>query len=762
MENSSYNILYNIKANVIETMDDANILDSMYLLGYRVPTEDDLKNYDRKNTEPSINNIIEEEKEEIIEKIKKYISKLEYKMPLYDVYTSNIYLINRQNIFKRVTYNHYRFPSKNLVEELEREYGVKKNMKNLDVLDVRRLRKYELMIEFIKNFNIPYLQETYYRMIYKYSEELGKNIIFCKRPSFNKYIHNTKPYYTTTEIINLGLNMGFIKDKNAVNEYNLNDICRMIRDNDINYRTLLSHQRHIIKKDLLGLTQYYTVQGSFFINNYLRKHAIYQYSNVFLDDIIIPMWKLCLEAPAFDNDYILYRFVSNDDYMKHLKPGEIFYDEGFMSTTRDPFYKTETYQFGFILVKIRIPKGKVGVALCVETVSHFPQEQEILFPPKTRFKLINRDSDTVYYHTDAKFGSHVKTRYEFEWVGNSPPELNKKEFPGTTETITFLDLEGVREGSLEERIKYFCDNHLDSMNRFNCIIDGHKLLTTAERYNSLGAYKDFYAIKTANGFSMYAIYNNYLLFMLEIGEVKGVPEMHVNFYVKYNSLDKDVIMSSEGFVKFISTVAYYFGIRTVAIYMEYKPCAHRILDKYGKELEEQLESDLDDTRLTLTGNYCLDFYKYFKQGKRRFWGENINRAELQPFFTYYDLDILKATDVASFINRADDEIYQLYVKSFNIDFPEGKCSEFFVWLVENKCYLIEPFITKLERIYKYSNPFKRDLYVLNPFAFLYNRNLIKVYGGVGAEYELEERSQYKLTSNEYRNDRTDRDRRIRA
>ena len=87
------------------------------------------------------------------------------------------------------------------------EYEAEKKKTEVDILK-EQTKQLTDNIDFLQNFDLKILEDTYYRMIYKYSEELGKNIIFCKRPSFNKYIHNSKPYYTSTEVINMALNMG--------------------------------------------------------------------------------------------------------------------------------------------------------------------------------------------------------------------------------------------------------------------------------------------------------------------------------------------------------------------------------------------------------------------------------------------------------------------------------------------------------------------------------------------------------------------------
>lgn len=716
-----YNILYNIKNKTLEFVPPEDIVDKIYLLEYKVPNKNELLSTDKK-IKKMINN-------DTVQNIKNYISDLEFKMPLFDIYTNNIYLINRENIYRRVYYNFYRFPNEFLLDELQKEYKYLKNIKTSDVLEKRKVRKYELMLEFMTNFNLKILEDTYYRMIYKYSEEFGKNIIFCKRPSFNKYIHNTTPYYTSTEIINMARNMGItVKiDKNLI----LEDLCVKVKDNDINYKVISSHQKHIIDFDMVGLCQYYTVQGSFFINSYLRNKTEYNERNIFLDDVIIPMWNLCNNSPAFDKDYILYRFIKNDEHLNHLKIGDIYQDDGFLSTTRDPFYKSEEYQFGFILMKIKIPKNIKGIALCIETISHFPKEQEILFSPRSKFKLISRDTNTMYYHTDPNFSSEVKTRYEFEWVGNEQPHINRKDSSEKIIDVNFLTITSHPADNLNNKIDYFVKKYTDKMNKFNCIIGNNKFLTCVEKYNSIGAYKDFYAMETKNGTSFYSIYKNYLLFFIEIGETDKGYEMHVNYYVKYNTLNKEDIYNAQNFINFISSFAYYFNIETVAIYPEYKPC---FISKTKNDL--------------YSGNYCVDFYKYLKNKEKRFFMEDINITELTPAFDYYDLDLLKEIDVLKIIGKQDDELYQLYVKNFAIEFPDKKFSDFFIWVIDNKCYLIENLISKLNKLYKKTNPFKNDIYILNAFLYLYNKGHIKIYGGSTFDIEYTKKQTNYIT-NEY-------------
>ena len=659
---------------------------------------------------------------------KKIISEYEGKIPLYDIYTSNLYLIHPSNLFKRINYNHYRFPTEKLLNELEKDINKLKKTEKNDVLINKKIKKFNLMKDFLSNFDLKILEDTFYRTMYKNSPELGKNLLFCKRPSFNKFIHNSKPYYSKTEIINMSLNMGKTLDINKLNEKNIDELCDFVKNNDIKSEILLNHQKHIVNNDMLGLIQYYTVQGSANLNSYLRNSNFSHHENLIYNKIIMNLWKLCNTAPEFDTNYIVYRFIKEDTFISNIKIGDIYQDISFMSTTRDAFYRADTYSFGFILMKIHIPKNKKGVGLCLETCSHFPEEQEIIFPPGTKLKLISKDENTVYYHTDINFTSKVKTKYEFEWVGLDEPVINnvKKD---NLQTINFLDKQLDKSLSLTERIKRF-SNNLSSNSQCEIQIKNKKFTIIAEKYNSLNAYKNFYGIKTENGFSLYCIYENYLLFFMEIGMLNNLEELHFNYYVRYNTLNKEEIIKSGDMIHLIASVAYYFALDRVIIYSEYKPCLTFNINKSQRDVNSKLENKLQDD-LSLeeyTGNYCEDFYLYLKSNKKRFFDDDILELELTPAFSFYDLDYLKNININSFFTKEDDELYQIYNKYYILENKESMLSDYLIWIIENKCYLIDKFIKKLSmEIYSNINPFKRDMYIFTYQNYLYNRGKINAF-----------------------------------
>ncbi len=682
---------------------------------------------------------------------KKIISEYEGKIPLYDIYTSNLYLIHPNNLFKRINYNHYRFPTEKLLNELEKDINKLEKSKKSDILINKKVKKFKLMKDFLSNFDLKILEDTFYRTMYKNSPELGKNLLFCKRPSFNKFIHNSKPYYSKTEIINMSLNMGKTFDVSKLTEKNIDELCEFVKNNDINSEILLEHQKHIINNDMLGLIQYYTIQGSANLNSYLRNPSFSHHENIIYNKIIMNLWNLCNTAPDFDKNYIVYRFIKDDTFLNNIKINDIYQDVSFMSTTRDAFYRSDTYSFGFILMKIHIPKNKKGVALCLEACSHFPEEQEIIFPPGTKLKLINKDENTVYYHTDINLTSKIKTKYEFEWVGLEEPVINnvKKD---KLNIINFLDKQLDKSLSLTERIKRFSLN-LSSNSQCEVEInnkDNKKKNFTiiAEKYNSLGAYKNFYGIKTENGFSLYCIYDNYLLFFMEIGMVNNIEELHFNYYVRYNTLNKEEIIKTSDMIHLIASIAYYFALDRVIIYSEYKPCLTFNINKSQRDNNNELDNDMSLEEYM--GNYCEDFYLYLKSNKKRFFDDDILEIELTPAFSFYDLDYLKSLNDKNFFIKEDDELYQIYNKYYIIEHKDSKISDYFVWIIENKCYLIDKFIKKLSmNIYSNINPFKRDMYIFTYQNYLYNRGKINAFHSY-YDLEIGERDNIIIKTDEFK------------
>ena len=112
-------ILYLNKANKLDIISENNIIDYLYYQKGRIPNEKDIAEYLKKKKNDKITIFFKKhDAEKAIDIIKTNISKIDDKMPLYDVYSDNIYIINKENVYKRVVTQYYRFPNKSLLEEL--------------------------------------------------------------------------------------------------------------------------------------------------------------------------------------------------------------------------------------------------------------------------------------------------------------------------------------------------------------------------------------------------------------------------------------------------------------------------------------------------------------------------------------------------------------------------------------------------------------------------------------------------------------------
>ncbi len=713
-------------------------LDKLYFEAYKVPSEKEVK-AKLKTASKEVRQFFAKSISDAIQQIKINLSNIDTKIPLYDEYSRNIYLIDKNNVYSRVAREHYRFPDKAVLKmlktrqqkldakikdipqytELEKHLGefeksskehYKKAQK--DILLLREARKLKLMLEFMENFDHPTLVNTYVRIFYYYSNEVGKNITACKRPSFKPHFKHITPYYTRSELINLALNMEIIKPSSKMyTSDEVEELCLKIRDNDIKADTILSHQKFITESDKIGIVQYYTLQGSYFMNQYMRNLAPYEYQNDYLEDQIRSMWQLTLNAPAFDKSYIVYRFIKTDEHINNLGIGDVYQTPSFLSTTRDPFYRSDQYKFGFILLKIKIPAKKIGSALCIETISHFPQEEEIILPPLSNLKLTKKDQNCSYFHTDDIYESNIRTRYEFTLIGHDAIQFPARSlWTNKYELINFLELKRINTITMNERIQYFTREYALPFYQFQTKIGERTFTIKAEWYDSTSAYKDFYAARTDNGFLMYSIVEDYTEFTIELGEDEAGPYMYVNYYFKHSTSKDRSLMSDKEFIKFISTVAHYFEVDRVLCYTSYTAC------------------DLRDTKTYFGGNFCLDYYNYLKSGIKRY--SDIDSAILKPYFSYYQLDRMKTTSPNKVLRKGDrDEIYQIYMKTYHgfMDKTKDNIADFYVWLVDHHCSLVKSLTHKIGRMYDDNNPFQYDFYVLDPITYLYNLGIIDSY-----------------------------------
>lgn len=679
------------------------VLFDIYESKYKVPEIKELQKLQKDN---SLKISKPQKLEKFQKKIKKYISEFEEFIPLYAPIEQKIYLIYRDHVYQRVMYQHYRLPDSKLLESTnDFTTELAKNNRSFNQ-------------NFMKNYDLKTLEATYIRVFYYYANEVGKNITKCLRPSFVAELPHIRPYYTRSELINLALNMKLIEPDNTY--YDIEKIlklCPEVQSNDLPFKTILDHRDYFIQSKGIHLVQHYTFNGSFRFNKYLRAKQNEMYKDSLLEENIISTWNLCLNSPEFPKDQIVYRFVDNDNYLKHLKIGEIFFDPGFTSTTRDPFYRSNYYSFGFVLIKIHLPKNKKGVALCLESFSHFPEEQEIILPPYTKLKLISKDNNFEFFHIDDNFKSKIIKKYEFELIyENKKPEFEDKYLilkeSELHKKINLYEIQ-LYSVSLEKRIKEFEENFSNKIKQFDVDIGEKTFTLILEWYDSNSAYKNLYAASNKNGFSIYCFHKNTILFFIEI--VEPLNEIHVNYYFrKSDSSFLFETIKENDFLQFVSLLAYTFKIQKVVLYSHYKFCFNVSKNNTNRKLFTNISSN----------NYCSEYYLYLKNKYKRF--DDVK--EIKNSFDYMQFDKLFSINVKEILSKKDkDEIHQIYTSTFE-EKSKTTIADFYVYIVENHCRLIKTFENKISRIFtgisKFLNPFLYDHYVLDPSLYLFNRNMI--------------------------------------
>jgi hypothetical protein len=623
-------------------------------------------------------NILKDKKQKII------LSKFEDIIPMYDIFSDKIYPITKINLYYRLIDCHYRFITHEIKKWIENKYKKYKNKIDQDKLNI------------ISNYDIDTLIETSYRVLYEYSNKLGLSISICKRNSFNKFANHLAPYYTKDELLNMGLNMGIIKKESKLDLNNAQvhyNICKKVSKNDISSDEILMHNDFIVKNNLINLISNYSFMGSYFMNRYLRKQSISIPNS--LVDIINNLNKYILESPRLNNDYFLYRFVWDDTFINKLKKGDIFVDNGFISTTRDPFYSPGIKSnFGLILIKIKIP-SKIGFGLLIENFSLFPKEEELLLPTKSKLKLISKDDKFKYYHTNKKFEKLIKTKYEFEVVSTN--NFKKIGYSVDKDYITYNDIEETIYNGESKLliIKNFIKNNKNSEETIPIKFKDRKFMINYNWFDGTDSYATFYHNDTRNGIT-FIIYDEYMYpyITIEFGDNMVVNNINKLYYYD-NKRDLDDID-----FEFINILAYNFTYGKYILYLDFKNFS-KVSTIEDKTINSYLYSNL----------YCDSLYQYFKN-KTLFYNKiKILKDYIKYSVGYWKLNKLISTKIPKEIQNKFKDLYNL----------NTTISELFIDIVENHFY----YYSRLENLfinYDVTNIFKEQYVEIDVESYYKNKN----------------------------------------
>ena len=613
--------LINIRNNKRVYVKDEDIVDGIYHFKYKIDFS---------------------QTPEKIQKDKEYISKLKYQIALYDIKSDNLYLINRDQVYNKVFNENYRFITKNYYNMfMEKKQNSLIDKYEKHPFKTNHINKYSYIINFLQNFDLDIYYRTYIDVLYNV-DELGGDLTFKERTDYApmEVLSHIKPYYSKTEIINYGLNNKLIQS-NIVSNDEIRIIYNELKKYELGFELLLDHYNYIIKNNVYELIQYYSLQSYKTINGYLRFNK--DKNNVLLNrlinkvnDIILNVGK---ESKKPERDFYVYRFVSNDSYIANLDINDTFKESGFLSTTRNPFYKTkDDSSFGWTLLKIKVPKKYPF--LCIETVSMIPYEEEVIFPTNTVLKLINKDTNCEYYHTDPKVQKKIKTKYEFEIVDNYKIEkLNERDETKPDNYLIYKDIE--------------------------CYV---------EKSETLSNYTDFYIYEHNKGNVIFCFVGFKLLMIIEIYDN--------NMFINYTYIEKgkttyifDYFNTFDDFIDYIEflTSKMNFNIKTIKLFGGYINCNREQIEYYYKG-----------------GVYCFEIYYYLKYNKEnsyylnsQYIKPNFELSEFKKLYNYKISDVIQEIDR----NGRYTELYYLYTKYLKNN-GKNNIIDFYLYLVENCCYFI--------------------------------------------------------------------------
>jgi len=686
--------------NKIELVDNSEILEKLYYNLYTLPTSSEIDSYNEKhNTKYNI------------EKFKEIISSIVSDLPLFDIVSQNIYLLPANQIFNYIKEKHYRIPTQKIYDFLVNALTMAKTAK--------LKHKLEKNIHFLENYDFDQLFITYLKVIYTNSNEIGKDITDCRRISFLPYLTNidSSPYYSRSEMINLALNLNLIKPDNTIYmNQELNNLCLDVIKYDISSEMLIKHQFYIQKNHAQNIIYYYTFYGSQFYNKYLRNTSNI-YDEYMVNNINL-LFSLVKKAPAFDQDVYVYRFVSTDDYLQHVQVNGLFKEESFISTTRNPFYQSKDNVFGYILLKIKLPKKKPGIGLCVETYSLFPNEQEIILSPGT-LKLVSISDDITYYHTDINAQRLIQKKYEFEYL-EPLDKLNKLDAK-TNNTAELYELPEnfvlINNDPNEKIIEFYRTIPIiNEMHYFKF----DKYLFQVFYFNKALAYKKYYFILENNPVNENILFlvlqdskSQEINVIIEVSDIISVNYLHR--FTGAKTLGDDELFS------IIEKVSKLFNINTTVIHPNFDKYS-KIVDSSDKQTFINLNEYFDEEIILNFSSdlisYNQDIFSYIGKHKNtRF--ENIptiiNKMDISS------LERLKRLSPDIILKISDpDELYRIYKKN-----KFTNIVNMLLYLQEHLFYLVPLFIKKITSAIK-KNPFLYGYYIysLNSFSEIeFNNNL---------------------------------------
>jgi hypothetical protein len=725
-------VLYYPKSNNIIETDKLNVIESMYYDLAMIPNVDQLKKYNKLDS-------LTDDIKKYINDLKKYISKIDNYIPLFDYSTKNIYLIEKEDIYQKVTLNNFRFPTNSIINLLKKTIDDLTKINSQDWI-IKYIKKIQKNINFLSNFDLKILKETYTDAFLN-TNPTSRDLTSCVKPSYLPYQTYQSPYYTKSELISMALNLKIIKNKKikpwAYSDTELKKICSELAKYEISTTMLIYNQLYILYNNAKSYVQFYSLFGSYYFNSYLRNNKSIKDAD--LDKHIDNFLKIIKFAPAFDSNYEVYRFIENDDYISHLKIDQIYDENSFISTTRNPFYPMKDNNFGFILLKIRLKKGLTGIGLLMESYSNYQSEQEVLLPP-SRLKLIEVNSD-IYMGNKLAEKKIIK-KYIFEYI--EPISYDVITYTNNYITkkiiiplIDFYNVEYEGSNSLEKTLNFF--NSLPKYNLRRCfksIIGSTEYNFTAYFLSQNKVYKKFFFLQRENDTNdeIYLTIQNPSNGQIElIVEIKTI--ISVNYYHRYSGLKNTI--NDDDLIHWLSGLAKALNINSIIIhgnYSSYAGIVENLMSKSDVSLLENFKviQNIDNPDVNILNlytadihTYCTDLTDYIFENKKRF----NNKSYIERKIPLHLIDKLKNIYFIDLV-QYDSPDYQTLKKIYD-KLDKLTIFEFYKIIHINYPYLIP----KLQNLIILTYPKNILLpwhfyYVLNPFEYLFEKGIVKYISNI--------------------------------
>lgn len=725
-------LLYDTKKEKIIKITD-NIVEELYDNLLMVPTIKQLKTYDK---------IKLDNPEEYIIKLRKYISKLDYKLPLFDYATKNIYLIAYDDIYNKITLEDYRFPNKTIIELLESTLNEINNLKSDSVWIHTYIKKLTKNLNFLSNFNMEILKDTFIEVFIN-TNPTSKEITSCIKPSYLPYQSYQSPYYNKSELISMALNLNLITtpDKKpwTYSSSELKAICNKLTEYEINTKTLLENQLYILYNNAKSYIQFFSLFGSYYFNNYLRNKN--SNKDIVFDNHIQNMLKIIEKSPKLDSNYEVYRFIESDDYLNDIKVGSIHNEDSFISTTRNPFYPKDNL-FGFILIKIILKKNTKGIALLIESYSNYQQEQEILLPP-SKLKLISIDNDFKYYHWNKLAEKRIVKKYIFEYIEPLSYDIHfyTNRYNILEQEIPFIDFskqEYVGRTPQEKTINFFVSIPKINLKRtFKTQIGSTIYDIDAYFLTQNKVYSKFFFLQREDSSNQNLGDEIYLLIQDKtnaqfnlIIEIRNI--ISVNYYHRFSGLNS--IIADDDLIQWISYLAKSLSIQDVIIHGNYSSYVNIVEDIIKKNssndiLEEfKIIQNINNPDVNILNLYtadistfCTDLLEYITNSIKRF----NNKSYISRKIPLHMIERLKQIKFKNLYKLSSNTEYIILYKIYKKQQKEISIFDFYKIIHYEYPYLINRLQNLIILTYPkdIQNPW-HFYYVLKPFEYLYTNRLI--------------------------------------